>query len=198
MEDIVLIGFLGKKGAGKDTAANYLLTTEDRARRYAFADPLKNVCKILFNFTEEQLYGSLKDVVDPRWSIKPRDAFQFIGTEIFREKINELVPGIGNDFWVKNLENRLLLSYKNGERHFVISDVRFPNEVALIHKYKGTVIKIHRELLNAQKKSKPDKNELHLSETNIDKIQNHDVDLLNNKTLEELYTNIDKLCLFSK
>ena len=53
----MLLGFMGCKGAGKDTCGNYLVDTYDFIQK-AFADPLKKACGELFLFTPEQLYGT--------------------------------------------------------------------------------------------------------------------------------------------
>ena len=43
----MIIGFLGKKGIGKDTSAK-LLIEEYNFTRYAFGDPVKDVVKTMF------------------------------------------------------------------------------------------------------------------------------------------------------
>ena len=72
---MVLIGIIGKKYSGKDTAADYLVTNHNFTKM-AFADPVKKITKELFNFNNEQLYGNLKETVDERWGISPREAFR--------------------------------------------------------------------------------------------------------------------------
>jgi hypothetical protein len=52
----MIIGFLGKAGVGKDTAADYLCLNYGFTR-VAFADPLKRFCMEVFDWTEEQLWG---------------------------------------------------------------------------------------------------------------------------------------------
>lgn len=52
----MIIGILGFRGAGKDSIINCL--PPERFQRIAFADPLKRLCQKLFNFTDEQLWGS--------------------------------------------------------------------------------------------------------------------------------------------
>ena len=89
----MIIALGGKKGSGKDTLANYLVDKYNFTR-YAFGDPVKLVCKELFDLTEDQLHGSLKDTVDKRLGITPREIFQKIGTEFGREYIHELFPNL--------------------------------------------------------------------------------------------------------
>ena len=79
----LLIGLTGYKGVGKDTVADYLCAKYGFIR-LSFAKPLKDALAIIFGFTDEQLNGSLKEVKDPYWQITPREAAQFVGTELFR------------------------------------------------------------------------------------------------------------------
>ena len=60
----MLIGLLGKKRVGKDTVAEYLIEKYNFIR-YAFADPIKEIAGIMFNFSYEQLYGNQKEIIVP-------------------------------------------------------------------------------------------------------------------------------------
>ena len=42
-----IIGFLGTKHSGKDTAGNYIIQ-KFGYKKYAFGDPVKQICKIIF------------------------------------------------------------------------------------------------------------------------------------------------------
>ena len=57
-----IIGVTGKKFNGKDTLGNYL--SKYNYKRMAFADPLKEVIKNVFNFNDAQLYGEDKERID--------------------------------------------------------------------------------------------------------------------------------------
>ena len=108
----MLIGVLGRKGSGKDTVSDYIVNKYN-FEKMIIADPLKIACKELFNFTDEQLYGNLKETVDPQWGLSPRQAFQWLGTDIFRNEVNELNPDIGNNFWIILLKIKYLTKIKN-------------------------------------------------------------------------------------
>lgn len=178
-----LIGFLAKKRCGKDTVSDYLV------KKYSFqklslADPLKDATAILFGFSHEQLYGDLKDDVDPNWKVSPRIVLQWLGTDIFRRDVNSIIPGIQGDFWVESMKvkyNNLIKDDPNAR--FAIADVRFPNEVKAIHELGGIVVKIDRPGY--------DNTDQHVSEKNIDLITDYDVLIENDGTLEELYKKID-------
>lgn len=59
---------IGSMGAGKDTVANFL-EANHAGVRLSFADPLKRICMEVYDFTVEQLWGSLeqKNAVDKRY-----------------------------------------------------------------------------------------------------------------------------------
>jgi len=185
----MIIGLLGKKGSGKDTVGNYI-SKNYNGQCESFAKPLKDICKILFLFNDEQLYGNLKEELDNYWKITPRHAFQYIGTELIRNKIKELIPNIGDNFWIKNMEKRLndndndIDNDNDNKKLIIITDVRFQNEVDFIKSKNGIVIKINRDNII---------NDEHSSEKNIDYIKNYDYIIDNNDTFESLYLQIDSI-----
>lgn len=136
-----LIGIVGHAGVGKDTAARYLNSKYDFTQ-IAFADPLKRACAAAFNISYLNFHDPrLKEEVDPYWGVSPRQVAQFVGTEMFRETVEKLIPGIGSDFWVRRAEQEIQL---NDLDKVVISDVRFQNEVDWILKSGGSILEIKR------------------------------------------------------
>lgn len=53
----MIIGITGYAGSGKDTIAD-ILVRDHGFGKVAFADPLKRICKEVFDFSDEQLWGS--------------------------------------------------------------------------------------------------------------------------------------------
>ena len=140
-----IVGILGFKGAGKDTAAQALI--DDGYIKYAFADPVKDVLATMFDWPRHMLSGDTKEsrewreVVDPWWSEKlgikdftPRLAMTTIGTDIIRNHFN-------NQMWILNVEKRMLNA---GHDKVVITDCRFPNEVGLVQKYGGKLVRVKK------------------------------------------------------
>lgn len=180
----MLFGILGRKGAGKDTIADHMIKKHN-FRKMAFAQPLKDACRVLFNFNEEQLYGNLKESIDPNWGTSPRTVLQWLGTDVIRNNIKEIIPEINDNFWV----NLMSIKYKqlvleNDCVNVVVSDVRFKNEIDEIHKLGGVIIKIVRPTINNV--------DTHESEKNID-ILCGDYEIINDGTLEELYNKTDNI-----
>ena len=110
------------------------------------AEEQLNVGAIILAPGFELFNPELKEEPHPYWGISPRQIAQFMGTEVFREKIQELIPDIGNDFWIKVMYAHMLKIPLDETFHvgYVISDVRFQNEVDLVQKLGGYIFKIDR------------------------------------------------------
>ena len=141
----MIIGICGWAGAGKDTAANYLVGWHG-FRRDSFAGALKDAVAHVFGWDRELLEGltaearAWREQTDPWWAerlgiphLTPRWVLQSWGTEVCRQ-------GFHDDIWIAALENRL----RQRTGHTVISDVRFPNEVAAIRNAGGRIVWIRR------------------------------------------------------
>lgn len=170
-----IIGISGKARSGKDTIADYLIKNYGYTK-LAYADLLKNITMLAFGFTKEQLYGDQKFVVDEYWGNTPAYYLQILGTECFRERID-------NDFWVK-AAMKIVNHYP--ENLWVIPDVRFPNEVTPIQDRGGMVIRINR-------KNRPPtgRDDNHPSEIALDDYEGFDYVIDNDGTIEELYNKLE-------
>jgi len=136
------VGFIG---AGKDTAADYLVNFHEY-RRESFASTLKDAVSAVFGWDRTLLEGRTKEArewreqVDPWWAhrldlpvLTPRWVLQYWGTEVCRH-------GFHDDMWIASLENKLRKSTDN----VVISDCRFPNEITSIKSRGGKIIWVQR------------------------------------------------------
>ena len=191
-EELVVFGMTGRKRSGKDTSGERLVRDHGLVR-IAFADALKEACIDIFGFTEEQVYGDdLKEVVDEYWGYSPREVLQKVGTELFREAISQehVLPDIGKNIWVRTIERKILNLAKQGHRRFVITDVRFPNELAFLKESQFTAYSI--KVIRQAVMDETDPTKLHASEAAIDSFE-CDFDINNDSTIEELYTAIDQI-----
>jgi len=171
-----IIGITGKKFNGKDTLGEIFIKNE--YQKFAFADPLKRACKEIFHLNDDQLYGDKKEDVDSYWNITPRKIYQYVGTELFRDKIGELIPEVGKDIWIKSIEKQILdVLYKNPSTKIVITDIRFKNELDAVKHLGGIIIRIHRSSLKSI--------DVHKSEADIDTFI-VDYDISNDSTIEDL------------
>lgn len=114
----MIIGIAGPARAGKDTIADYLLENLPDHVRASFADPMKAMVQTGLKLTDEQLYGDLKETIDPRYGVTPRFIMQSIGTDWGRRMINP-------DIWVYAMAETII-------PYTVIPDTRFENEAKFI------------------------------------------------------------------
>jgi hypothetical protein len=140
----MIIGICGLIGAGKDTVADYLVNIHE-FRRESFAGTLKDAVAAVFGWDRVMLEGrtrasrAWRETPDAWWStrlgqeITPRWVLQHWGTEVCRH-------GFHDDIWIASLENKLRAATDN----VVISDCRFPNEIAAIRNQDGLVIRVMR------------------------------------------------------
>ena len=128
---IKLIGLTGKARSGKDTVGDYL--TMYNYETYAMASPIKEACRAAFGWTDEHLFGDLKEVVDPLYGITPREAMQKMGTEFGRDMINPKL-------WELRAKQQI-----DSTEYLVITDLRFDNEALLVLKSGGIVLNIERD-----------------------------------------------------
>jgi len=188
----MIIGLCGKKRVGKDTVADYLVEKYGFVK-YSFGQPIKDVAKILFDFTDDQLYGDKKEIVDSRWGITPRQFFQGFGTDYIQYQLTNQFPTIKNCvpnrcFWVK----RFWIWYnaeltKNPELKVVIADVRFKHEYTLLKSYKAYLIKIENpRIINL---------DTHISENGLNYLNDTDYNyvICNDDTLESLYSTVSNI-----
>jgi len=149
----VIIGFCGPTKSGKSTAAKFLEIQGFMS--VGFADRLKRDCKTIFDFSEEQLWGDLKDLIDDRYGLTPRYVMQKYGTDFMREMVDD-------QWWVHKCIATIMTGLSTGARYShikgwvdepiiyppyngaVITDVRFGNEIAAIKKAGGYVIRLLR------------------------------------------------------
>jgi dephospho-CoA kinase len=178
-----IIAICGLKRSGKDTVANYFVQRHNY-KHVKIADPLKQVCKILFGFSDEQIESNAKDEIDKRHQITPRLAMQFFGTEIMQYKIQEILPNTGRNFWI----NLLLDNISESTNPIVISDMRFMHEYNAIQKKYGDnaiIIKIKRDqhnTLQSEDNHCSEQEYLDIPETYL---------IENNSSIQELYEKLD-------
>lgn len=176
-----VIALCGARRTGKDTIANYISSTLGY-EHIKITAPLKAICKTLFHFTDEQLETDIKEHIDERWGVSPRQAMQFLGTEIFQYKIQELLPQVERKFWINSLVTHIL---SNPEKKYVISDLRFIHEFEELKSSIDNVFTI-KIVSNRVCSNTTD---THSSECEYKSIQ-EDILVINNGTKEELYKKI--------
>ena len=141
----MIVGFVGLIGSGKDTAASILV--EKRGfQKIAFADPLKDLVSTVFKWDRDLLAGVTqesrvwREQKDDYWSekfgydITPRYMLQYIGTEVMRKNLNDKI-------WILSA---IATIEKNPNIDYVLTDVRFVNEIEALRDIGAKVVRIKR------------------------------------------------------
>ena len=208
----MIIGVCGFIGSGKDTVADYLVNLH-HFRRESFANTLKDAVSAVFGWDRTMLEGRTKQArewreqVDLWWAerlnmpnLTPRWILQNWGTEVCRKNFHD-------DIWIASLENKL----RNSTDDIVISDCRFPNEIAAIKKAGGRVVRVVRgaepewyQLAVSRNRGPNGNSSWALSGRKLEQLGIHasetawvgtrfDAVLDNNSTLEDLYQQVKRL-----
>jgi len=209
MEKCIIVVACGKIGTGKDTVANYLCENYGFIS-LSFAEALKKICAVLFNWDFEILQASTTETRKQRELLPkrilcgreftPRTALQYIGTDLFRNNFGENVLA---DILKNKIDDIITLSNDDIGSYFctsdscksnnipkiVISDCRFLNEIAMLESYGANFICLYRHNDDLQ----PLENE-HISEHDflkklnmMEKIYNHHEEV----SVKDLYQKIN-------
>jgi len=205
-KNMQIVGFLGVKGAGKSTTAT-IVKDFFSAEEVAFADHLKNTCAKVFSLqrhvfddpsrkekeleqvvfltkellTDIYLEFGLKDVdfatMRPhvgKLLFTPRQIAQYIGTDVLR-------------VFDQDIHCKTVFHDKRAPTSdfLLITDVRFPNEVAFIKANGGRVIYVQSRVAEAQVTSNSHESERHIKTL----AQQADYQLENNEDIPELRKN---------
>lgn len=128
-----VVALTGAAGAGKSTAASYLIK-EHGYTLVKFAAGLKTMMRVI-GLSEEHIEGSLKEVPSKLLCGKtPRFAMQTIGTEWGRNII-------GEDFWANVWFDTAADVLDQGGR-VVVDDCRFENEAKKVRELGGVVVRL--------------------------------------------------------
>lgn len=180
---VIMLGH--KMQRGKDTAGSHLVRKYGFTR-VAFADEIKEICKVMYDFTEEQLYGSQKCQIDSRYGITPRQVFQEVGEENRRRD---------QDVWAR-MASKKVIPLLEQNKSVVITDFRYPNEFNCIQSIVPTGVKVYP--VEIKRPEMDDNSELtnteHVSETALDGF-NWLVSIYNTGTIDKLYQRIDRFIL---
>ena len=184
----MIIGINGKIGSGKDTIAeiiNKLLITNSKTpfENKKFAGKLKQIVSILTGMPVENFEDQKfkKRNMSSEWGMTYREFLQKLGTEAMRD-------GLHTNVWV----NALFADYKlwsDGRKDWypswIITDMRFPNEMEAVKDRGGITIRVTRPG-NAK--------EDHISETALDDAK-FNYEILNDGTLEDLVKKVKQILI---
>ena len=177
MNASLLIGLAGLKGAGKDTAAEWLCIHSD-FERIALADPIKDGLAAMLGLTRcVFIEPALKEVRIDWLDTSPRHLMQTLGTEWGQRHV-------ARDLWTRIAQRRIdairrgpALQHLDG---IVVTDIRFEHEADWLRKQGGQLWHIRRDI----QASDP-----HSSEQGI-ALQPGDVEIFNTGSLAQLHSQL--------
>jgi len=141
----MIIGVCGLIGSGKGTVADCLVQHHG-FQKLSFADSLKDGVAAMFDWPRHLLEGDTeesrtwREQEDRFWTremgyaVTPRFVLQKVGTECMRQ-------GLFDGIWVSRTKQ---IIQQHPKQNFVIPDVRFPNEIDMIHSEQGVIWEVRR------------------------------------------------------
>jgi hypothetical protein len=163
----MIVALCGKKGVGKSTAANYLIS--NGWYEVSFAKILKDIVSIMFDLDRTLLDG--ESAAARHW----RETTNLYWTDVFNENITPriLLQRVGcalkdnfhSELWCFILNKDISkILYDNKNANIVISDLRFPDEASFIKQIYPNckILRIMRNTVS---------NDTHKSETMVDNIR---------------------------
>lgn len=203
-----IIAISGKAGSGKDTLGIMIMCHLSRLEKgkeaefeeydafeklyptldtnywqiRKFASAVKKVAEVITGIStflwENQKIKS--ESLGEHWSnMTGREMLQKIGTDAMR---NQIHPNV----WV----NALMVKYTPKINKWIITDLRFPNELYALQKENAYLIRINRDSVNI--------GDTHISETALDNFDNWDCIVDNNEQLEDLFERARNIAEFLK
>lgn len=170
-----IIGISGKKGSGKDTF--FKLFNKHSPYIYEnskFSDKLREIASSITGYSINYFYDrNMYDTYLEDWDMNIREILQKLGLEAMRE-------GFDYDVWIKTF-----FANYHEENNYMITDVRFPNEIEAIQKHGGIVIRLDGR--------GDDDGDKHFSESALDGFDGYDYVVNNNGSIKDYENEVIKL-----
>jgi hypothetical protein len=223
----MIIGISGKIGSGKDTIGEIIqgLSITNGGREFEvkkFAGKLKQIASLLTGFPVEKFEDQefKKALLGEEWgTVRPnplnaipvfedvhfnelmsvRELLQKLGTEAMRD-------GLHQNVWV----NALFADYRRPKMsepnpsNWIVTDVRFPNELAAINDVNGLTIRITSPFIRfsdgsyrAKSKMMGDFDNEHPSETALDDAE-FDYEIINDGSIDDLISKVRQILITEK
>jgi hypothetical protein len=175
-----------------------------------FAGKLKQIASLLTGFSIEMFEDQefKRKQMSEDWGMTYREFLQKLGTEAMRNGLHtnvwvnalfaDYIPNC-NKFESKMLQTggnytSSICSDCNCFPDWIITDVRFPNELDAVVERKGITIRVHRDLHNGNAHISPIPHE---SETALDDTK-FDYEIINDGTLEDLMDKVREILVKEK
>ena len=181
----MLLGIAGRRESGKDTAGAHLIRAHGFVR-YAFADPLKELCS-------DVLAKLGRDRAEIGWTgtdwTGPKSDF---GRALLQGVGHGARRVLGHGIWVEGLNYAVV---QGGHEQLgdptdpdvVLTDVRYPNEAYWVLEHGGVMVRLIRPSVRRDSAADDDP-----TEAQIDTLPVH-LEILNDRSIPELCRTLDWL-----
>lgn len=127
---MTIVAISGKRRSGKSLLGS-ILQNEYQFVPVSLAAPLKSMCREHFGLSEAQTDGELKEVLDERYQLTPRQLMI---------KFGAFYRSIDKDYWVK----KLFSSLTDDRKSYVVTDMRFKNEYDFFRAHSAMMVRLDR------------------------------------------------------
>jgi len=187
----MIVAITAPKGNGKDLTADYIVNKYGY-QKIAYADHLKEILRLVFNFSDQELHGTQEDKerINEEYGISSRQAALAFG-DFMRYTLPSNFDKYKEKMGVNYFVNYVMKTIEKTNKNYVISDIRFNNEITELRK-KFPNKKILLIRLNRNTQGFNEITDKHHSE-NPNNINSEEIDVIieNNGSIEELYSKID-------
>jgi hypothetical protein len=132
------IAFAAPAGSGKDYITDVLISAFN-CRKFAFADPLKEASKYLFDILELNPSQEVKNDIIPKYNMSHRDIWI---------KLSKTIREIDDTIWVDKTVSKINSYIEEESGIAIISDLRTVLEFEVLKSQGFTTFWIEREGLN--------------------------------------------------
>ena len=200
-----IIGISGFAGSGKDTVSDFLLANP-MVYKIAFADPIKNFAKEMWDFSYNQLFGPSQYRTQPDERYLLNNEKGYLTSRHVLQGIGQAGRDLDQDVWARygvEIAKKILQPgwrYTKGKlvhdpqmkpaNAVIISDCRYSNELRYIKQSGGILIRVTRPGSGLQGEFGK-----HKSETEMSTISDLEFDFVinNTGTLEDLRKTVDNI-----
>lgn len=146
----MIVGLCGYAGSGKDTLAD-MLAGKYGYEKVAFADPLKRTVVSWLLFNDEipaDVPGFILNLISEcrNQVSSPVNTHDYVYTKPYSPELRKLVQYVGTEYFrAKDGAHWLKAMQLEPGKKYVVSDVRFKNELDYVHLLNGVVFRIDRE-----------------------------------------------------
>jgi phosphomevalonate kinase len=131
---MTIVAISGKRRSGK-SFLGAILEKDYGFTPISLAAPLKHMIRTQFGLTMDQTDGHLKEIVDVRYCMTPRDLMI---------KFGAFYRSIDPDFWVKKLFDQMKQTPQAQLGRYVITDMRFRNELDWFRRHNAFLVRLER------------------------------------------------------